>query len=178
MQLTLSEIRSALTRTPETLRVLLGGLPDEWIRANEGPETFSPFDVLGHLIAGEETDWIPRVRRILEDGESKPFDPFDRFAMYEATRGKSAAELLDRFVEARRENLSALDALNLTDEQLELRGLHPGLGSVTLGQLLATWVMHDISHVTQISRVMSKQLGDSIGPWREYFSVFRDASAA
>ena len=173
--MTLPEIRNTLARTPVVLHAFLAGQPEAWIKANEGPETFSPFDVLGHLLAGETTDWIPRVERILEHGESKAFEPFDRFEMYEASRGKTMGELLDGFAEARTGNLAKLDALNLKQEQLELRGMHPGLGSVTLGQLLNTWVMHDIGHITQISRTMSVQLGPAIGPWTEYFSVFKKA---
>ena len=171
--MTLPEIRSTLGRTPAALSALLANQNETWIKANEGPETFSPFDVVGHLLAGESTDWIPRVDRILKHGETKAFDPFDRFEMYEATKGKTMDQLLERFTEARAANLNALDAFNLKPEQLELRGMHPGLGSVTLGQLLHTWVLHDISHITQITRTMSRQLGPDIGPWTEFFSLFR-----
>lgn len=171
MEFRLDEAREILGRTPAALNSLLGGLPDGWVVANEGPESWSPFDVLGHLIAGEETDWIPRARIILEHGEGRAFEPFDRFAMFEKSRGKSLNELLATFERLRGESLRELEALNITPEMLERRGTHPGLGVVTLGQLLSAWVVHDLGHVGQIVRVMAKQYGEAVGPWREYLSV-------
>jgi len=171
--MTLPEIRSTLARTPKALSALLADQNEAWVKANEGPETFSPFDVVGHLLAGEHTDWLPRIERILKDGEAKAFDPFDRFEMYETTKGKTMDDLLEGFAAAREENLKKLDALQLKPEHLELHGMHPTLGSVTMGQLLSTWVLHDISHITQITRTMSRQLGPAVGPWTEFFSLFK-----
>jgi len=171
MKFQLDHARDILRRTPQTLRVLLQDLPDDWVLSNEGPETWSPFDVMGHLVHGEEADWIPRARIILEDGEQRPFKPFDRFAMFAKSKGKSLSELLAEFEQLRAENLKQLDELNLTPELLEKRGTHPELGRVTLSQLLATWVLHDLSHISQITRVMSKQYGETVGPWRAFFPI-------
>lgn len=168
MQFRLDHAQEILGRTPTTLNVLLRGLPDEWVLANEGPETWSPFDVLGHLIHGEEADWIPRARIILEHGEARAFEPFDRVAMFEASKGKSLGELLDRFARLRAESLRELAAMSLTPGLLAKRGLHPELGAVTLGQLLSTWVVHDLTHVGQVARVMAKQYGEAVGGWRAY----------
>lgn len=160
-----------LERTPQTLRSLLGGLPDSWSRGNEGPDTFSPFDVLGHLIHGEETDWIPRTQIILEHGAAQPFTPFDRFAFRRTSQGKSLADLLDIFERLRAKNLATLKELRLGPEQLSLVGTHPELGSVTLQELLATWTVHDLAHLGQIARVMAKQFGTEVGPWKEYLPI-------
>jgi hypothetical protein len=160
-----------LESTPRTLEAWLGGLSDEWLAANEGPETFSPLDVLGHLIHGEETDWIPRARRILEHGESKPFEPFDRFAFRRTLAGVALPSLLETFARLRASNLETLRALALQPAQLAARGTHPSLGTVTLEQLLSTWVVHDLGHLAQIARVMSKQYREDVGPWREYLPV-------
>lgn len=160
-----------LHRTPATLNALLRGAPTEWTMQNEGPETWSPYDVLGHLIHGEETDWIPRARIILEYGEAKAFEPFDRFAQFEKSKGKSTAELLDQFESLRTRNLAALDRMNITADQGVRRGTHPELGSVTLSQLLATWVVHDLSHIAQAARVMSRQYSEAVGPWRQYLPI-------
>jgi hypothetical protein len=162
-----------LERTPRVLTALLEGLSDSWLHGNEGPETFSPFDVVGHLIHGEETDWIPRTRIILEHGESKPFTPFDRFAFYKKSKGKSMAELLTTFETLREQNLEILRGLDLTPEQLDLKGTHPELGQVTLGQLLATWCAHDLGHLGQIARVMAKQYGAAVGPWAEFMGILK-----
>ncbi len=143
MEFQLQQSIEILERTAKTLRSLLEGLSDPWLLNNEGPETFSPFDVVGHLIHGEETDWIPRTRIILEHGESRPFTPFDRFAFYETSKGKSLSKLLATFQKLREENVQALKGLKLTPEQLDLKGTHPELGQVTLRQLLATWATHD-----------------------------------
>ena len=167
----LDQAKEILRRTPGTLNALLTDLPDEWTLANEGPDTFSPYDVIGHLIEGEENDWIPRARIILEQGEARPFDKFDRFAMYEKSKGKSLLELLARFEELRGENLRQLDEMNLTPELLQKQGTHPALGVVTLSQLLSAWVVHDLGHIRQIVRVMAKQYRDDIGPWTAYLSI-------
>ena len=167
----LDQAKEILRRTPGTLNALLADLPDEWVLSNEGPETWSPYDVVGHLIEGEETDWIPRARIILELGEDRPFDKFDRFAMFQKSKGKSLRELLARFEQLRGESLRQLDELNLTPELLQKRGTHPALGVVTLSQLLSAWVVHDLGHIRQIVRVMAKQYRDDIGPWTAYLTI-------
>lgn len=160
-----------LERTPATLRAMLGGVSDFWGRSSYGEGTFSPFDVVGHLIEGEKHDWMVRARWILEHGESRAFVPFDRYAMYEACRGRSMAELLDEFAALRAENLRDLRAMNLSAEQLARRGLHPELGAVTLSQLLATWVVHDLGHTHQIAKAMAYQYRDEVGPWVAYLTI-------
>jgi uncharacterized damage-inducible protein DinB len=171
MEFKLDHAREILARTPVTLKSWLSDLPDEWIFANEGPDTWSAFDVLGHLIHGEHTDWIPRARIILEHGESRPFEPFDRFAMFDHSKGKTLSDLLNEFAALRSESLQELDAMNLTPEMLLKRGMHPELGSVSLSQLLSTWVVHDVSHLGQIARVLSKQYCDAVGPWQAYLPI-------
>ena len=171
--LDLKDIIAVLARTPASLTALLEGLPDVWVNATEGEGTWSPYDVIGHLIHGEHTDWIPRARHILA-GESRPFDKFDRTAQFTESRGKSLGELLSTFAELRRENVSMLSALNLTGEDLGRKGLHPELGEVTLGQLLATWVVHDLDHVGQIARTMAKAYAGAVGPWSAYLSILGD----
>jgi hypothetical protein len=171
MDFRLDEAVGVLQRTPATLRALLSGLPECWLTSDEGPDTFSPYDVLGHLIHGEEADWIPRAHVILEHGESIAFEPFDRFAFADKYRGQSVSKLLDMFESMRRKNLASLAELGLADEQLLLRGTHPELGKVTLGQLLATWAVHDLAHVSQIVRVMAKQYDSAVGPWKAYVSL-------
>jgi hypothetical protein len=163
-----------LRRTPATLNSLLRDLPEPWLLQNEGPETWSPYDVIGHLVHGEETDWIPRAKIILEHGETRPFEPFDRVAMFDESKGKSIVELLDRFAQLRAENLRELESLNLTAELLDKRGRHPELGVVTLKQLLSTWVVHDLGHVRQVVRVMSKQYREAVGPWKAYLSILEE----
>jgi hypothetical protein len=171
MDFDLAQALPVLERTPATLRTLLGGLPSAWTDANEGPDTWSPFDVVGHLIQGERTDWIPRARIILEEGRSRAFEPFDRFAQFRDSEGKTLAELLDEFERLRAASLATLKGWKLTDAQLALQGEHPVFGAVTLRQLLATWTAHDVSHVAQISRVMAKQYRDAVGPWRAYLPI-------
>ncbi len=171
MEYRLDDAVAVLTRTPATLRRLLEGLPEGWIASNEGPDTWSPFDVLGHLIHGERTDWVGRARMILEVGEERAFEPFDRFAMFEESRGKSLAELLDTFAELRTANLEWLTGVELADEDLERAGMHPDFGRVTLRQLLSTWVVHDLGHIAQITRTMAKQYRTEVGPWRVYLPV-------
>lgn len=160
-----------LSRTPAILRTFLVDLPEEWITSNEGPETWSPYDVVGHLIHGERTDWIPRARHILRGQSRVPFEPFDRFAQLREDRGKSLGVLLDEFESLRRENLKELASFKLSEAELDLGGRHPEIGAVTLRQLLATWVTHDLSHLAQIARVMAKRHREAVGPWREYLSV-------
>ena len=171
MEFQLEHAKDLLRRTPETLNLLLQDLPEPWLMTNEGPNTWSPYDVVGHLIHGEETDWIARAKIILEHGENRAFTPFNREAMFEESKAKSLAELLNTFAQLRSENLRQLDELNLTPELLTKRGLHPELGTVTLSQLLSTWVVHDLSHIGQIVRVMCKQYGDAVGPWQAYLPV-------
>lgn len=171
MEFQLDYATEVLRRTPATLNTLLRHLPEEWVLSNEGSESWSPFDVVGHLIHGEETDWIPRARIILEYGESVAFEPFDRFAMFEKSRGKSLGDLLDRFERLRGESLKELEGMNITPEMLEKRGTHPELGAVTLSQLLSTWVVHDLGHIGQIVRVMARQYGEAVGAWRDYLPV-------
>jgi hypothetical protein len=160
-----------LARTPGTLDALLRGLPDEWIVANEGENTWSPFDVVGHLIHGERTDWMPRVRIILEQGESRAFDTFDRFAQFAASEGRTLDSLLDEFATLRRDNLRELADQRISAADLDRRGRHPAFGSVTLRQLLATWVAHDLDHVVQISRVLARQYSSEVGPWTAYLRI-------
>ena len=167
----IEEAVAILSRTPPTLDTLLRGLPDAWIAAHEGGDTWSPFDVIGHLIHGERTDWIPRARIILEHGEAKPFEKFDRLAQFAESQGRTLASLLDEFAALRSENLRALESLRLTDTDLDRRGRHPELGAVTLRQLLATWVAHDLDHVMQVSRVLARQYTDDVGPWHAYLRV-------
>ena len=160
-----------LDRTPAVLRVWLDGLSPAWVSATEGPDTWSPYDVVGHLIHGERTDWMTRVMVIINGGGT--FQKFNRFAQFEESQGKSLSELLDEFAAARRENVAELRALNLTEVDLDRTGTHPAFGTVTLRQLLSTWVAHDLDHLMQISRVMGKQLATDIGPWVEYLRVAR-----
>lgn len=171
MEFQLDDAKEVLSRTPATLKALLGGLSGDWALSNEGAETWSPFDVMGHLIHAEETDWIPRARIILEHGEERAFDPFDRFAMFEKSRGKSLDELLGEFERLRAGSLLELERMNLTAELLARRGQHPELGHVTLSQLLSTWVVHDLGHIGQIVRVMAKQYGEAVGAWRAFLPV-------
>ncbi|HUI55296.1 MAG TPA: DinB family protein [Bryobacteraceae bacterium] len=169
----LEECLSVLTRTPATLDALLRDLPEAWTAATEGPGTWSPYAVVGHLIHGERTDWMQRLAIILEHGPSRPFDPFDREAQFRESQEKSLPTLLDEFSGLRRDNLARLRALNLQPAQLELKGTHPGLGPVTLRQLLAAWTAHDLAHLLQVSRVMAKRYKEDIGPWAQYLSVMK-----
>jgi DinB superfamily len=171
----LADAISVLTRTPRTLDTFLRGLPDAWTRCNEGKDTWSAFDIVGHLICGERTDWMPRVRMILENGETRAFHPFDRLAQARESQGKSLEELLDEFARLRQENLLALHTLSLGQEDLTRRGKHPELGVVTLSELLATWVAHDLTHIHQLSRVMACQYRDAVGPWSVYLGVLQCA---
>jgi hypothetical protein len=168
---TVSDTLCILERTPATLRALLGELPLQWTSPNEGPETFSAFDNVGHLVHGERADWMPRARLILAQSAERRFAPYDRFAQQRESAGKSMAMLLEEFEQARTENLRELRTWRLTDDVLALTGEHPAFGEVTLRQLLATWAVHDLSHLAQIARVMAKQYRDAVGPWRAYLPI-------
>ncbi|MCI0691479.1 DinB family protein [candidate division KSB1 bacterium] len=174
MIFSLNPATEILSRTPSTLKARLAGLSEPWIKNDEGPKMWSPYDVVGHLIHGERTDWMPRLKIVLELGESRPFNPFDRFAQFEASKGKSLNELLETFATLRRQNLATLKQLNLTDKHFKLKGTHPDFGPVTLEQLLATWVVHDLDHISQITRVMAKQYLDEVGPWVSYLSILKN----
>lgn len=162
-----------LERTPAVLRSLLHDLPGQWTSANEGPGTWSPFDVVGHLVHAERADWIPRIEHILTHGEALAFPPFDREAMFAASHGKTLTHLLDEFAGCRADSLACLDGLNLTDDDLLKTSRHPEFGVVTLGQHLSTWVVHDLTHINQVVRVMAKQYQAAVGPWRAYLSVLK-----
>lgn len=171
MDFELSRGTAVLERTPSALHAMLSGLPPEWTDATEGPDTWSPYTVVGHLIHGERTDWIPRAQLILAQGADRRFTPYDRFAQFRESEGKALNDLLDEFARLRADNLATLRAWRIDDAKLDLKGEHPALGVVTLRQLLATWVAHDLGHIVQVSRVMARQYRDAIGPWREYLSV-------
>jgi DinB superfamily len=160
-----------LDRTPAALNAFLRDLPDAWTRRNEGEKTWSAFDVVGHLVHCEREDWMPRVRAILDHGDSAPFPPFDRFGHIRAVEGKSMAQVLDELIELRAKNLAELRSKRLTESDLALHGIHPGLGPVTLSELLATWAAHDLNHLHQMARVMAHQYRDVVGPFRQYLGV-------
>jgi DinB superfamily len=171
MDVHIEDAKALLARTPEALSGLLTGLPQAWLECGEGPKTFSPIDVLGHLIYGEQVDWIPRMKIILEQGEARPFDPFDRLGFEDVIAGKSVEELLSMFATLRNQSLKDLSALKLEPAMLARKGTHPALGQVTLGELLAAWVVHDLGHLAQIERVMARQYREAVGPWREYLPI-------
>lgn len=171
MEFNLDTSVEILRRTPATLDALLRPLSGTWTHANEGGDSWSPYDIVGHLIESEVHNWIPRAKVLLAHGEAQTFEPFDRFAMFEQSRGKSLPELLDRFQQLRQENLAELEGMHLTPEMLLKQGAHPEFGRVTLGQLLSTWVVHDLGHIAQIARVMAKQYRDAVGPWQAYLPV-------
>lgn len=174
MEFELNQAVAVLSRTPTALKALLAGLPDDFIRNNEGPETWSPYDVLGHLVHVERTDWIPRARIILEHGEARTFDPVDRFAQFAESQGKTLEGLLAEFATLREQSLKALGELKIGAEELERTGRHPALGRVNLRELLATWVAHDMDHLGQIARTMAKQYTNEVGPWKAYLSILGD----
>ena len=171
MRYNLENAYEILERTPVVMKTLLSGLNDDWVMNNEGPETFSPYDVIGHLIHGEKTDWRERTNMILAHGLARTFVPFDRFAQYEASKGKSLMQLLDEFEVLRKENMQWFRSLTLSESDLDKKGNHPVLGQVTLRELLAVWVVHDLTHIAQITRVMAKQYKGEIGPWTEFFRI-------
>ncbi len=174
-EFSLTDVIAVLTRTPAALDALLRGLPETWVLRNEGTNSWSAFDIVGHLIVGDRTDWMPRARIILEHGEATPFHPFDRFAQEKESQGKSLDQLLDEFARVRRENVAALQSLNLQPGDLTRRGTHPALGVVTLSQLLATWAVHDINHLHQLGRVMAHQYRNQVGPWSAYLGALHCA---
>jgi hypothetical protein len=173
MALNLDDTVSLLSRTPVTLNTLLRDQPEVWTLRNEGDDTWTTYDVIGHLAHGERADWIPRVQRILEYGDAKAFEPFDRFAQTRESQGKSLEQLLDEFSQLRAENLATLRTTNLQPADLDRRGLHPSLGPVTLSQLLATWAAHDMTHLHQISRILAHQYRETVGPWSQYLGVLK-----
>jgi DinB superfamily len=175
MEQNLPQTIALLARTPATLNVFLRELPDSLTHKNEGGDTWSAYDVVGHLVYAERTDWMPRVKIILEFGETRAFEKFDRLGQVKESQGKSLAQLLDEFVRVRIENLNELRALNLQREDLNRRGQHPSLGVVTLSQLLATWAAHDLTHLHQLSRIMAHQYREAVGPWSAYLGVLHCA---
>ena len=174
MDFDVTSSRLILERTPAAIRALLTGLPDAWVRGTEGPDTFSPFDVVGHLIDGEETDWIPRARIILSESSDPRFEPYDRFRHRARNAGRSLDSLLAEFTELRAANLRLLDSWTLGERELALTGIHPTFGRVTLRALLAAWVVHDLGHIAQIARVMAKQYKGATGPWVPFMPVLTD----
>jgi hypothetical protein len=174
MEFNLDEAMAALSRTPAALKAMLNDLPGNWVENNEGPQTWSPYDVVGHLIHGERVDWITRAKIILEHGAARPFDPFDRFAQFEESKGKTLGELLNEFAALRERNLATLREMKIGADDLEKTGQHPALGRVTLKELLATWVTHDLDHIAQIARTMAKQYATEVGPWQAYISILHD----
>jgi uncharacterized damage-inducible protein DinB len=173
MNFTIEKSLEILERTPSVLTSLLSGLSDDWVMNNEGGDSWSPYDVLGHLVHGERTDWIPRMKLILEKGISQPFAPFDRFAQFEESKGKTLSVLLEEFTRLRKENLRNLESNLLDEDALSIEGIHPAFGVVTLHQLLATWTVHDLGHIAQISRVMAKQYSLEVGPWVAYLGILK-----
>jgi DinB superfamily len=171
MKYSLERSYEILDRTPAVLQSMLAGLADDWVMPNEGPETFSPYDVIGHLIHGEKTDWVVRTKLILQFGNTQTFERYDRFAQYENSKGKSTKQLLNEFAAIRKENMVWFKSLNLTETDLDKKGMHPVLGEVSLRNLLATWVVHDLTHIAQITRVMAKQYKSEIGPWTDFFRI-------
>ena len=173
MTFKLTEAVEVLAHTPETLTALLKGLSPNWTKSTEGPETWSPYDVVGHLVNAEKMNWMVRVNAILNDSESKPFAPFDRFTHFETSKGKSLETLLNEFSNLRKQNIQALHNLRLFKNDFEKLGHHPEFGKVKLGELLATWVVHDLSHIRQIVRTMAKQYKSEVGPWQAYLSILQ-----
>lgn len=173
MQFDLSKSLEILERTPGVLQALLGGLSEEWVSVNEGPETWSPYDIVGHLLHGEKTDWIQRMDIILNGNNDGHFVPFDRFAQFHESAGKSLQDLLTQFAKARAENINTLKSRNIQESDLDRVGIHPTFGTVTLRQLLSTWTAHDLDHLAQISRVMAKQYKEATGPWIEFLRILR-----
>ena len=164
---------AVLERTPATMRALLDGLSPAWTDATEGPDTWSPYVVVGHLIHGERTDWIPRAQIIRAQDANRKFTPYDRFAQFRESQGKTLTQLLDEFARLRAQNVGTLRSWRLTEAQLALEGEHPEFGAVTMRQLLACWVAHDLGHIVQVARVMAKQYREAIGPWTAYLSVMK-----
>ena len=172
MEYAIDKALPILEKTPALLKLWLQGLSDEWIVNNEGGDTWSVYDVVGHLIHGERTDWMARIRKTLSDTD-KEFVPFDRFAQFNESKGKTLDQLLDEFATIRKQNLEEVRSLNISEQVLSKTGIHPSFGTVTLRQLLSTWVAHDLSHIAQIARVMAKQYKEEVGPWVEYLSIMK-----
>jgi hypothetical protein len=173
MKFQLEQAVEVLSQTPATVKSLLGNLSENWTSKNENSDDWSPFDIVGHFIHGEETDWIPRAEIILAQGENTTFVPFDRFAQFESSKDKTLDELLETFAELRKENLEKLQKMRLTPEHLKLKGIHPELGEVNLEQLISTWVVHDLTHIRQIAIVLAKKYSENVGVWREYLSILK-----
>ncbi|TDQ32218.1 DinB family protein [Zeaxanthinibacter enoshimensis] len=173
MEFELKKAIEILENTPLVLESLLNGLSKEWIRNNEGENTWSPYDVVGHLVFGEKTDWMVRIRIILSDSENRSFTPFDRFAQMDADQNIPVKSLLDEFRLLRMNNLEELASLNIQREDLDRVGVHPEFGEVTLKQLISAWAVHDLGHIAQISRVMAKQYTQEVGPWTRYMGILK-----
>lgn len=173
MQFDIDKAIEVLERTPSVIKSLLSEISDEWTLNNEGENTWSPYDVVGHLVHGEKTDWMPRLEMVLANSETKTFEPYNRFAQFEMSKGKSLATLLSEFESFRKQNIDTLKAQNISEKDLSKIANHPSLGRVTLKNLLAAWVVHDLGHITQISRVMAKQYKDEIGPWSKYLTIVK-----
>ncbi|MES2649638.1 MAG: DinB family protein [Bacteroidota bacterium] len=173
MQFNLHKTIEILERTPIVLKTLLSGIADEWTLSNEGAETWSAYDVIGHLIHGEKTDWIPRMEIILSNNPDKHFTPYDRFAQFNESKGKTMQQLVDEFAVLRIQNIETLCQANITNADLEKTGIHPAFGVINLSQLLATWTVHDLNHIAQIARVMAKQYKDATGPWVAYLKILQ-----
>jgi len=173
MNFQISQLVEIISQTPATLKSLLGNLSDKWIYNSVDENIWTPFDVVGHLIHADETDWIPRAEIILEQSENPTFEPFDRFGHFEKSKDRTFADLLEQFADLRQKNIEILKSWNLGDEQLNLKGIHPELGAVTLKQLLATWLVHDLTHIRQIVTVMAKQQTENVGAWKEYLSILK-----
>lgn len=173
MKFHLEKAVEILAQTPEAVKVLLGSLSDDWVKNEANSENWSPFDIVGHLVHGEETDWIPRAEIILAQGANPAFEPFDRFAQFEKSKDKTLSELIDTFAALRARNLETLRAMNLTAEKLNLKGIHPELGEVTLGQLIATWAVHDLTHIKQIVTVLANKYAGNVGAWKQYLSILQ-----
>jgi hypothetical protein len=169
----LEQALEVLNQTPKVLSALLGGKSEAWLNCRKSPESFSALDVIGHLIHADLTDWIPRARQILDGNGARAFDPFDRFDFEDLLAGKTVDTLLDEFAEARRESVETLHGLGIGERELEMRGTHPEFGTVTLSNLLATWVVHDLGHIAQVVKTMSSVYGDAVGPWRAYLSILK-----
>jgi DinB superfamily len=174
MNFEISHLIEILSQTPATLKSLLGNLSDEWIYDSDVENVWSPFDVVGHLIHADETDWMPRAEIILACGENPTFEPFDRFGHLEKSKGKTLAELLEALAKLRQKNIGILESWNLSDEQLNLKGIHPEIGEVSLKQLLATWLVHDLNHIRQIVNVMARRQTENVGEWKQYLSILKD----
>lgn len=173
MKFKIEQAVEILAQTPATVKSLLGNLSDDWTETASNSESWSPFDIVGHLIHGEETDWIPRAEIILAQGDNPVFEPFDRFAQFEKSKGKTLNELIETFAALRAKNLVILREMNLTEEKLQLKGIHPELGEVTLEQLLATWAVHDLNHIKQIVTTLAQKYDENVGVWKQYLSILQ-----